>query len=175
MLLTKLKMVSLVLLATVLAGGWLLSRNVEGAPGPIAPALATFAQVKGALDLTAPALTTFAQDKAKSDKDRLKGTWVAMTGERLEVAFDEAQLKKWVLVFDDESFTRGEGGDRVEGTFKIDADKKPKEIDLVHAGHTFLGIYELKGNTLKLVLKLKERPAEFNSKDATLLVCEKKK
>jgi hypothetical protein len=33
----------------------------------------------------------------------------------------------------------------------------------------------LKGDTLKLVLRLNERPTEFNSKDATLLVFEKKK
>jgi RNA polymerase sigma factor (sigma-70 family) len=158
MLLTKMKVVSLVLLAMVLVGGWLLSRDVEGAPGP-----------------TAPALAAVAQDKAKSDKDKLQGTWVAVTGERLGVGFEEAQLKNWVVVFDDEKFTRGEGGERVEGTFKIDADKKPKEIDLVHSGHTFLGIYELKGDTLLLVLRLKERPKEFNSNDATLLVCEKKK
>ena len=157
MLLTKLKTVALVLLATVLAGGWLLGRGVEGAPGP-----------------TAPALATVAQDKAKSDKDKLQGTWIAMNGQRHGVDFDEAQLKNWVLVFDDERFIR-DGGERVEGTFKIDPDKKPKEIDLVFSGHTFLGIYELKGDTLKLVLKLKERPTEFNSNDATLLVCEKKK
>jgi RNA polymerase sigma factor (sigma-70 family) len=157
MLLTRLKMVSLVLLATVLAGGGLLSRGAQGAPGP-----------------TSPVLAPVAQEKAKSDKDRLRGTWVAVTGERLGVGFEEAQLKNWVLVFDEEKFTR-EGGERIEGTFKIDADKKPKEIDLVFSGHTFLGIYELKGDTLKLVFRLRERPTEFNSRDATLLVCEKKK
>jgi RNA polymerase sigma factor (sigma-70 family) len=157
MLLTKLKMASLVLLATVLAGGWLLSRGAEGAPGP-----------------TAPALATVAQDKAKSDKDKLQGTWVSKSGERQGVDFEEAQLKNWVLVFDEDRFIR-DGTERVEGTYKIDADKKPKEIDLVFSGHTFLGIYELKGDTLKVVFRLNERPMEFNSKDATLLVCEKKK
>ena len=154
-------------LATVLAGGWLLGRGVEGAPG-------LGRGVEGAPGPTAPALATVAQDKAKSDKDKLQGTWIAMNGQRHGVDFDEAQLKNWVLVFDDERFIR-DGGERVEGTFKIDPDKKPKEIDLVFSGHTFLGIYELKGDTLKLVLKLKERPTEFNSNDATLLVCEKKK
>ena len=163
MLLTKLKMVSLVLLATVLAGGWLLSRGAEGAPGPAAPVLAAGVQ-----------------DKAKSDKDqlsekdRLKGTWAAVTGERLEVSFDGETLKKWVIVFDDEKFTRGEGADRVEGTFKIDADKKPKQIDMVYGGHDWLGIYELKGDTFKLVFRLNERPTEFSSKNAVLVVCEKK-
>ena len=163
MLLTKLKTVSLVLLATVLVGGWLLSRGALGAPGPTAPALATLAQV-----------AQVAQDKAKSDKDKLQGTWVAMSGQRLGVDFDEAQLKNWVLVFEDDRFIR-DGGERVEGTYKIDPDKKPKEIDLVFSGHTWLGIYELKGDTLKLVFRLKERPTEFNSNDATLLDCEKKK
>jgi uncharacterized protein (TIGR03067 family) len=158
MLLTKLKMVALVLLATVLAGGWLLSRGVEGAPGPTPPALAPDAQAKD-----------------KSNKDKLQGTWVAVTGERQGVSFDAAVLKNWGLVFEEEKFTRGEGGERLEGTYKIDADKNPKEIDLVFSGHTFLGIYELKGHTLKLAFRLEKRPTEFNSKDATLLVCEKKK
>jgi uncharacterized protein (TIGR03067 family) len=98
-----------------------------------------------------------------------------VTGERLGVSFTEAQLKNWGLGFDDEKFIRGEGGERAEGTYKIDADKKPKEIDLVFSGHTFLGIYELKGDTLKLAIRLNERPTDFSSKDATLLVCEKKK
>jgi RNA polymerase sigma factor (sigma-70 family) len=163
MLLTKLKVVSLVLLAAVLAGGGLMSRGAPGAPGRTAPAVAMVAQDKAK------------SDKAKSDKDKLQGTWVTVTGERLGVGLDGAQLKTWVLGFDEDRFTRGEGGDRVEGTFKIDADRKPKEIDLVFSGHTFLGIYELKGDTLTLVFRLNERPTEFNSKDATLLVCEKKK
>jgi uncharacterized protein (TIGR03067 family) len=157
MLLTKLKVVSLVLLATVLAGGWPLSRGVEGAPSP-----------------TPPALAADAEDKAKSDKDKLQGTWIAVKGEHLGVSFTEAQLKNWGLGFDDEKFTR-EGGERAEGTYKIDADKKPKEIDLVFSGHTFLGIYELKGDKLKLAIRLNERPTEFSSNDAMLLVCEKKK
>jgi RNA polymerase sigma factor (sigma-70 family) len=157
MLLTKLKMVALVLLATALVGGWLLSRGAQGAPSP-----------------TAPALATLAQDKAKSDKDKLQGTWVSMRGERQGVDFEEAQLKNWVVVFEDDRFIR-DGGERAEGTYKIDPDKKPKEIDLVFSGHTFLGIYELKGDTLKLVFRLEKRPTEFNSNDATLLVCEKKK
>src|SRR5262249_6272471 len=68
MLLSKLKVGSLVLLATAVAGGWLLTRGVEGAPSPTPQALAT-----------AP------EDKAKSDKDKLQGTWIAVTGERLGV------------------------------------------------------------------------------------------
>jgi uncharacterized protein (TIGR03067 family) len=64
-------------------------------------------------------------------------------------------------------------GDKVvaSGVFKIDADKKPKEIDIMDESgtkneKTKLGIYEIDGDTYKYCLAPagKPRPTEFTSK-----------
>ncbi len=56
--------------------------------------------------------------------------------------------------------------------FKIDPSKKPKEIDITlhqkQVDHTFLGIYEIEGDALKVCYYVREtgrRPTEFSSKD----------
>lgn len=62
------------------------------------------------------------------------------------------------------------GGKRTEmATFKLDATKKPKETDWTHAagpskGKTFKGIYDLRGDELRVCLSDgDDRPAEFRS------------
>jgi uncharacterized protein (TIGR03067 family) len=56
--------------------------------------------------------------------------------------------------------------------FKIDPSKKPKEIDITlhlkQGDRTYLGIYEIKGDALKVYYYVREtgrRPTEFSSKD----------
>ena len=56
--------------------------------------------------------------------------------------------------------------------FKIDSSKKPKEIDITlhlkQGDRTFLGIYEINGDALKVcyyVSQMGRRPTEFSSKD----------
>jgi uncharacterized protein (TIGR03067 family) len=69
------------------------------------------------------------------------------------------------------------------GTFKIDATKKPKTIDSFPAsleGKALLGIYEMEGDTMKTCYAAagKERPTEFSSKkgsEHTLMVWESEK
>ena len=140
--------------------------------------------VVAALALTLGAAGTYtmagarAQDKAKSDRELIQGTWVAVSGERNGEKLNEFQLKNWEeMVFKDDKFTR-EGGEKKEGTFKLDPSKTPKEIDLVLTvkgqDTTWPGIYELKGDKLKLALN-PDRPTEFDSKGGFLLVFERKK
>jgi uncharacterized protein (TIGR03067 family) len=114
-------------------------------------------------------------DKDKpSDKEKLQGTWVAVSGERQGEKLDKYQLKTWEkLTFADDKWTR-EGTERKEGTYTLGPDAGPKEIDLTANAITWLGIYELKGNRLKLALK-GERPTAFDSRDGWLLVFEKQK
>src|SRR5262249_762923 len=57
-----------------------------------------------------------------------------------------------------------------ECTFKIDPGKEPKQIDITlrmpKGDRTVLGIYEIKGETLRLCFSfMGRRPAEFSSKD----------
>ena len=58
-----------------------------------------------------------------------------------------------------------------EGTYKLDATKKPAEIDVTTSGRdgTEKGIFEVKGNSLKLCLASKggARPTEFTTKMGT--------
>jgi uncharacterized protein (TIGR03067 family) len=63
-----------------------------------------------------------------------------------------------------------------QATAKIDATKKPKEIELVVGkGKAFLGIYKLEGETLTLCIgDQKTRPTEFESKKGRLLIQYKK-
>jgi uncharacterized protein (TIGR03067 family) len=59
---------------------------------------------------------------------------------------------------------------------KIDTSKKPKTMDIIGAegpnkGKTFLAIYELNGDTLRVCYNLggKERPAEFKTTKDSLV------
>jgi uncharacterized protein (TIGR03067 family) len=62
----------------------------------------------------------------------------------------------------------------IEATYRIDATKSPREIDVVHTGGLatlrFLGIYELSGDELKVCfnngLPQSARPESFDSKAA---------
>jgi uncharacterized protein (TIGR03067 family) len=116
------------------------------------------------------------QKMAKSDKEQLQGTWVAVSGERDGKKMNEFQLKNWEeMIFTDDQFTR-EGAEKREGTFTLNPDQTPREIDLTFNGKTWVGIYELKGAALKLAFKFKpdERPTAFDSRGGILVIFKKK-
>jgi uncharacterized protein (TIGR03067 family) len=137
---------------------------------------AAIALLAAALAAGAPVLGGAGLDEKDklSDKEKLQGTWLAVSGERQGEKLNEDQLKIWEkLIFAEDKWTR-EGAERKEGTYTLGPDVQPKEIDLTVNGITWLGIYELKGNRLKLALK-GERPPAFDSNDGWLLVFEKQK
>lgn len=105
---------------------------------------------------------------AKKDQARLQGTWKA--------TFED---KKLVLTLKDNTFTFTMGDEKYLGTFKIDPSKKPKHINMtVKKGDKFvdktsLGIYELKGDTLKWAANepgKDVRPDEFAEREGMLYV-----
>jgi len=105
---------------------------------------------------------------AKKDQQGLQGTWKA--------TFDD---KKLLLTFKGDTFTFTMGDDKYQGTFKVDPSKKPKHINMtVKKGDKFvdktsLGIYELKGNTLKWAANepgKDVRPDEFRETEGMLYV-----
>src|SRR5262249_34355351 len=103
-----------------------------------------------------------------------QGTWNAVSGERDGEKLNEFQLKNWEqMIFKEDKFTR-EGNEKKEGTFAIDPKKDPKEIDLnltvKGQAATWMGIYELKGDTLKLALSGGGRPTELSSKGGGVLI-----
>jgi uncharacterized protein (TIGR03067 family) len=106
--------------------------------------------------------------------DQLKGTWTAVSLERGGEKLPEDMLKElnMQLLFAGDKYTeRIKGEVNEEGTIKIDTSKKPATIDLNirtgdDKGKLQLGIFEVKGDTLRLCLAVpdgKERPTTFAS------------
>jgi uncharacterized protein (TIGR03067 family) len=115
--------------------------------------------------------------KSSEDAKAIQGTWLPETAELAGKAFPEEVTKSIRLVLGDGGTYKVTVGDRVdEGTTKIDPAKKPKTLDIVgtkgpNMGKTFLAIYELKGDTLRVCYDLsgKAHPDDFKSKPNTQL------
>ena len=109
--------------------------------------------------------------QAKTDKERLQGEWQvakAMRGDQ-EVGEEEARrMKKEKFVFEGDTLTT-----RFPCDFKLDPEKKPAHFDLTpregpenEKGKLFAGIYELKGDELKLSFSDRpgdQRPERFDA------------
>ena len=116
--------------------------------------------------------------KPTSDKEALQGTWVGVAGAR-----DGRELSNeehWKLVFEENKviFRGREGSPENEGTYTIDPDKKPREIDLTFGSKVLTGIYELKGDTLKTLWRENDRPGlpmDFDSQHGVLMIFERQK
>ena len=133
-----------------------------------------------------------AQEKKVIDDDakKLQGTWSAVSIEWAGGKNTEEVVKKVKFVFKEDALTI-EGGsvpDPKENgkrfgvkSFKIDPSKTPKEIDLILAdGDKRLGIYELKGDNLKMCWGIERtRPTKLavdpTRKDVTLFVLKRQK
>ena len=122
--------------------------------------------------------SAYAQDKKD---DKLDGKWLVVSVERDGKADDA--LKGGVRVIAGDKYTLSDkNGKATPGTFKIDASKKPKTIDMMPAegqykGKTLLGIYEVDGQSLKICFAEpgKDRPTEFASKGAVLAIHKREK
>jgi uncharacterized protein (TIGR03067 family) len=117
--------------------------------------------------------------KEKSDKEKLQGTWVEESrgdGDGEEVA----ETDRWKLVLEDDKVTWTDRGKERKGSFTVDPEQKPKEIDLSLNDPTLVlnGIYELDGDTLKTLWRENDRgglPKTFDAKKGLLLVLKRKK
>jgi uncharacterized protein (TIGR03067 family) len=112
-------------------------------------------------------------DAAQQERDKLKGTWMAVSYEWEGTKLDEKDFKDLRLVIQGKRFAflrRGHEKAAAKGTFRIDPTKKPKTIDLTYDAEpgleewkvTVFGIYELDADTLKLCIG-KKRPMEFKT------------
>src|ERR1700722_17674854 len=121
------------------------------------------------------AAAAWSQDAA-DERKLLQGTWLPTAAELGENPFDEATLKAMKLVIEGDKYTVTVGKAIDKGTTKIDPAAKPKTMDVIGAegpnkGKTFLAIYELNGDTLRVCYDLsgKGRPTEFKSTEGTQL------
>jgi uncharacterized protein (TIGR03067 family) len=121
------------------------------------------------------------EDDVKKDKEKLQGTWKAVTAQRRGESDPTAEEHRLIFSGDEFSVKKGEET-MIKGKYQIDPSKKPKEIDMEFIetkrdslkGKTALGIYELDGNTLKWCWNRPggQRPKTFSSEaeDEHLLV-----
>ena len=131
-------------------------------------------------------LPAWGQDPSRADAEKLQGKWAAVS---LEEDGKNTLPKGGITVlFKGDKATYVEPGvpDEV-ATFKVDAAKSPKHLDLYLPPDpkdktvkelTILAIYQLDGDTLKICYRLpkdkaktvSERPAAFDSKNGGYLL-----
>ena len=110
------------------------------------------------------------------DGDALQGVWLPSTAELAGKMFPDEVRKSIKLVIKDDKYTTTVGEAVDQGTVKLNPSAKPKEMDVTgtdgpNKGKTFLAIYELDGDTLRICYDLsgKNYPTEFKTKEGTQL------
>jgi uncharacterized protein (TIGR03067 family) len=114
-------------------------------------------------------------DDDKDDESKIDGTWIATSAE-----LSGKKLPKKVTDIIKLTLKKGEYEVTAEspdrGTVTYDTSAKPKEMDIKgvegpNKGKTFLAIYELSGDKLKICYDLSgsSRPTEFKSEPKTKL------
>ena len=112
--------------------------------------------------------TGLTEDAAKNTK-AADGTWTLSSGEMNGKELTEKQLKGGKLVIKGENYTVTlPEQEPVKGKQKLDPSKDPKTIDIKdssgpHKDKTCLGIYEIKGDELRVTFAEagKPRPTKF--------------
>jgi uncharacterized protein (TIGR03067 family) len=114
-------------------------------------------------------------DDAK-DKDAIQGAWLPSTAELAGKPFPEEVRKTIKLVIKDDTYTVTVGKLVDKGTAKLNPSAKPKQMEVTgtdgpNKGKTFLAIYELDGDTLRICYDLsgKSHPKEFKTMEGTQL------
>ena len=114
-------------------------------------------------------------DSAKKDADSLQGNWVVVGRQLLGKKATKQEIEEvptYVVIEGNKGKAwyeeKGEKGDMVEGTIKLDPATTPKSVDITYTrgilkGWTVPAIYELDGDNLKVCFawQSKERPTEF--------------
>jgi uncharacterized protein (TIGR03067 family) len=114
-----------------------------------------------------------AADDDKDDGKKFQGTWTVVSVESEGKPNDK--LKSVVFTFTGEKLRVKVGDDTKEGTVKLDAAKKPKEITITPSDgeKPLLGIYEFDKDNLKLCVSeagATDRPKAFASKEGERMV-----
>ncbi len=145
---------------------------------------ASFQETKDKKDKTEPTKDAKPKDdKATAEKPKsdLEGTWEVTKAD--ENGESQVGLLKAKFTFKDNKLTVQIEKETIPFTFKTDAAKMPKTIDVEEAlvkeaKETSLGIYEISGDVLKLCMaeaELKERPTELKSAKKKVIYLEFKK
>jgi len=137
---------------------------------------------KALLGVAAVALMIAADDKKDDVKDKLKGTWTVVSMEVGGKKAPDEVVKGQTLTFEADKVTHKEKDKAEPATYKLDASKKPAELDVMptegpEKGKTMKMIFQLDGDTLKLAVKMnpEERPKSFDDKDAMVMTLKRDK
>jgi uncharacterized protein (TIGR03067 family) len=112
------------------------------------------------------------KDLGAADLKKLQGTWQFTAQEMDGKPRPAEQLIKLKITFTDDKWSVADDGKVIQaGTHKLDPTKKPAQVDALvkegqDKGNTMLGIYELKGNKMRVCFdpQGKERPTGFSAK-----------
>jgi uncharacterized protein (TIGR03067 family) len=113
------------------------------------------------------------EDAVKKDLETFKGVFTIVSAEKDGKKYPDEELQGVTVKCDGDKVSVQKGDKALfTGTMKIDPTKKPKTIDTTQdsdgdtKGKTFPGIYEIKGDTIKICTAApgKERPTEFAAK-----------
>jgi uncharacterized protein (TIGR03067 family) len=124
-----------------------------------------------ALALVLTAGATARQGDGKTDQDKIQGEWelVSQVADGQKEDLPEGGM---TLTFKGDKVTAAENGKKdKEEPFKLNEGKDPREIDVVKADLTVRGLYELKGDTLRMAFLegFEKRPASFTDKGVGVL------
>jgi uncharacterized protein (TIGR03067 family) len=122
-----------------------------------------------------PAAPVPEPDAARSDQDRMQGTWKAVSVESGGKKRPDQDTKNWTLTVSENRMTARDGDDLLdESTFTLDAGKTPRAIAITYVagpdkGKKLTGIYLIEKDTLKICVtpQGKNGPTEFVSKPDT--------
>src|SRR5262245_34096818 len=109
----------------------------------------------------------------KKDLEGLQGTWRLISAVEDGKSLDEDKVKQTTIVIKDDTFRfpqLAEDATSKAGTFKLDATKKPKQMDTVSTEKEVMhGIYELEGDNYKVCFApvSKPGPSEFASESGS--------
>jgi uncharacterized protein (TIGR03067 family) len=117
----------------------------------------------------AASLSAFATG-TPDDAKAVQGSWTPAKAELAGMALPDVVLKSISLKLEGGKYEVSVGGKPDNGTYTIDPATTPRSISITgtdgpNKGKTFLAIYELKDDTLRVCYDLSgaKRPAEFKS------------
>jgi uncharacterized protein (TIGR03067 family) len=113
---------------------------------------------------------------SKQDMEKMQGEWTMVSGSRDGQPIPDEFVQSLRRTISGDKFSvKREGESLSAGTFKLDASKTPKTIDLTltegqASGQTIQGIYELQGDTLKICYSApgQPRPKEFSAAEGSM-------